>query len=74
MIKHSTTVDAEDENGNQPLHLASTRGHIETGSLLMSDGADANALKKHGQTPLHVAAGGEKDKYKYWESVVVTWN
>ena len=48
-------------NGNQPLHIAAKKGHIQTVQLLMDCGADVNALNEDGQTPLHTAAGGEKD-------------
>ena len=33
----------------------------QTVQLLVECGADVNALNKYGQTPLHTAAGGEKD-------------
>ena len=49
------------EDGSQPLHLACKKGHRETGKLLLSHGADANAVNKNGWTLLHVAASGQKD-------------
>ena len=70
LLQHKARVNAEDCNGNQPLHLACGRGHTKTGSLLLSHGADANALNKHGQTPLHVAAGGEKECFWLCKSLV----
>ena len=70
LIIHNAKIDAEDVIGNQPLHLACKRHHTETGNLLMSHGADANALNKDGQTPLHAAAGGEKECFLLCKSLV----
>ena len=61
LLKHSAKIDAVDDNGNQPLHLASLRGHIRTGNLLVSYGAETNVVNKYGLTLLHAAATGEKD-------------
>ena len=61
LLKHGATIDAVDEDGNQPLHLACNRGHINTASLLLSHEADTNTMNKSGQTPLHAATSGEKD-------------
>lgn len=36
-----------------PLHVVSTRGHIEVAQILLYHGADATAEDKHGWTPLH---------------------
>ena len=70
LLQHKARVNAEDCNGNQPLHLACGRGHTKTGSLLLSHGADANALNKDGRTPLHAAAGGEKECFLLCKSLV----
>ena len=61
LLKHDAKVDEMDEDGNQPLHLACTQDHIETVKFLISQGADANAVNKYGNTPLHTAAVGKKD-------------
>ena len=61
LLKHGAKMDALDEDGNQPLQWACKRGHVETGNLLLSCGADTNAVNKCGQTPLHTAASGESD-------------
>ena len=55
------SVNVEDCDGNHALHIASRRSNIVTVQLLVDCGADTNAVNKHGQTPLHTAAGGEKD-------------
>ena len=61
LLKHDAEINAVDEDGNQPLHFACQKAHTETVKWMMSLGMDANAVNKHGQTPLHTAAGGEKD-------------
>ena len=61
LLKHGAKMDAVDEDGNQPLQWACKWGHVETGNLLLSCGADTNAVNKCGQTPLHTAASGESD-------------
>jgi ankyrin repeat protein len=45
----------------QPLHLACWKGHKETAKLILSHGADANALDKDGWTPLHTATDASTD-------------
>jgi ankyrin repeat protein len=50
-----------DKDGNGPLHLACKQGHIETVIMVLLHGANVNAVNKRGQTPLYIAAGGEKD-------------
>ena len=51
-------VDSEEES---ILHIAARRGMVTTVQLLVDCGADSKAENKHGQTPLHIAAGGEND-------------
>ena len=52
LLNHAAKIDVADENGNQPLHLACNRGHTNTGSLLLSHGADVRAVDHVGQTAL----------------------
>ena len=54
-------INAVDKDGNRSLHLACKRRHTSTSRFLLSHGAVVNALNEYGQTPLHTAAGGEKD-------------
>ena len=61
LLEHGGKMDAVDEDGNQPLHWACKRGHVETGKLLLSCGAYTSAVNKCGQTLLHTAASGESD-------------
>ena len=48
-------------SGDHALHIVARNGDIQTVQLLVDCGADVNALNEDGQTPLHTAAGGEKD-------------
>ena len=61
LLKHDTKINAVDEDGNQPLQFACQKAHTQTVKWMLSHGADTNAANKHGQMPLHTAAGGEKD-------------
>ena len=61
LLKYDARIAAADENGNQPLHLACKQHNTETVKLMLSHGADPNAVNKPRQTPLHIAAGGEKN-------------
>ena len=48
-------VNAKDEEGLTPLHLAASWGHKEVAELLIANGADVNAKDNQGRTPLDVA-------------------
>ena len=61
LLKHDAEIDAVDVDGSQQLHLACKQGHAETVKLLLSYGADTNAVNKCGQTPLHTAASRQSD-------------
>ncbi len=50
------TVDAQDNNGNSALILASYKGHEGAVRLLLARGARQELLDKNGATALHVAA------------------
>ena len=49
-------VNAKDEEGLTPLHLAASWGHKEVAELLIDNGADVNAKDIDGWTPLRKAA------------------
>ena len=55
------TVNVADPHGNRALHIAARNDNIYTVQLLVDCGADVNVLNGDGQTPLHTAAGREKD-------------
>jgi ankyrin repeat protein len=55
-------VNAKDEEGLTPLHLAASWGHKEVAELLIGKCADVNAKDIDGWTPLHdAAATGHKE-------------
>ena len=55
-VGHYTSVDAVDNAGRTPLHLASQCGHFEIVRLLIKHGADADARNCSQRTPLHLAS------------------
>jgi ankyrin repeat protein len=50
-----------DNHGNQPLHWACQEGHSEIVKLMVSYGANVDAVDNYGFTPLYKAVLGEKD-------------
>lgn len=56
MLLNTAVVDAESQDGNTPLHLASTAGSTSTVKLLAEWRANVNALNKLECTPLHAAS------------------
>jgi Ankyrin repeats (many copies) len=51
----SKAVNMRDEEGKTPLHFAADRGLLDMTKLLISHGADLNAMDSEGQTPLMLA-------------------
>ena len=51
-----TDINATDEDGNTPLHLAAINGHTETVRALINAKADVNLANNDGSTPLHRSA------------------
>ena len=58
-------INARDNLGRTPLHLAAVREYVENISMLVKAGADLAARDKDGWTPLHLAAGHGYDKVIY---------
>lgn len=48
-------INAQDAEGNMPLHVAAERGRLVVVRLLVENGADVNARNRDGQTPIFVA-------------------
>ena len=49
-------VNAKEYGGSTPLHIASSKGSVETVRELIKHGADVNAKEYGGSTPLHLAS------------------
>lgn len=54
--KYPSFINARDENGNTPLHLAATKGNKEILWILINQGADINIRNIDGFTPMELAA------------------
>ena len=55
LIAHGARVDAQDNQGNSPLMIASQIGWTEGADLLLSRRANVNLANNRGETPLIVA-------------------
>jgi serine/threonine protein kinase len=55
LLKEGAYVNAKNEFGSTPLHLAAISGHIEVVKLLIEHGAYVNAKNEFGSTPLYYA-------------------
>eukprot|EP00106_Octopus_bimaculoides_P007829 XP_014775271.1 PREDICTED: ankyrin repeat domain-containing protein 27-like [Octopus bimaculoides] len=53
--RHSSTVDITDEEGKSPLHIATSYSRVTSATLLLKAGANPNARRTNGLTPLHEA-------------------
>ncbi|KAI9287606.1 ankyrin repeat-containing domain protein [Umbelopsis sp. AD052] len=58
----ATSVDDRDAQGLTMLHYACDRGNIEAVKLLVTSGADVNALTEENETPLHFACLSEREE------------
>ncbi len=77
LYSQTNVVNATDDKGTTPLHLAVELGNVKVVCKLLHHGADVNKKDLCMMTPLHVAAGGGKmDIVKIfltWETGV-SWN
>lgn len=57
LLMLGVNVDARDRNGRTPLHLAAELGFLEIAKILISWGADKQAVNPHGKTPREMVTG-----------------
>lgn len=61
LIEHGAKVDAQDSNGDTPLHVAVSFQNSAMASMLFEEKkADANLKNKDGKTPVELALGETK--------------
>ena len=60
--KDGSLVHLKDAAGNTPLHQAAITGSVSISELLLSKGADINAINTQMNTPLHLAIQNGKDE------------
>ncbi|XP_055308073.1 platelet-derived growth factor receptor alpha-like [Sitodiplosis mosellana] len=56
LIEHGANVNATNNVGDMPLHVAAWNGHVEVAKILVQYSADVTAKDNKGSTALHFAA------------------
>ena len=56
LVSRGADVNAVDNDGYTPLHMAATSGYPDKAKFLLEKGANLQALTKGGAMPLHLAA------------------
>lgn len=59
--KKKSLVNATNESGHTPIHLASLHGHLDVVSLLIENGSDLLIKDNSGWSVLHFAASGRNE-------------
>jgi ankyrin repeat protein len=60
-LAHGADVNARDNNGVTPLHIAAENGNCDLVSILIANGADVNVKDKAGESPLARARKSSPD-------------
>lgn len=55
LLRHGAEINAQDYNGNTPLHLAAWKGHISIVKLFLREGADITLRERRGLQSLDLA-------------------
>jgi ankyrin len=55
LLSRGAGIDAKNNGGNEPLHLASFWGHLAVAKVLLGGGANILAANNHGDLPIHYA-------------------
>ena len=58
LLEHGADINARNDNGSTPLHLAAEDGSLEVVRVLLEHGANVGVQDNEGRTPLYVAAAG----------------
>jgi ankyrin repeat protein len=59
LLDHSADVNANDENGDTPLHFACKQGRINNIKVLICYGANLSCFNNEGKIPLHYLFKGQ---------------
>lgn len=62
LIKNGADVNAEDENGNTPLHVTAKADNVKIAEVSNKNGADINIPNHYQQTPLYMAVDRSREK------------
>lgn len=57
LIERGANANAQDEQGNTPLHFAALNAHVEVLAFLIEKKVDVNMMNNQGNTPLDEAVG-----------------
>jgi hypothetical protein len=68
LVVHGAAIEAKDNRGNTPLHIASLNDHPDIVKALLSGGANILAVNNAGRPPIHKTMRGEEQTEK-WLSI-----